>query len=152
MTHPSCGPIQLVVEPTRRTKGGYKMTALMDGARAGFMGLAAERYGKPYLVVEAVIVDTRRRCGIGTKMYERALQLACENGLRLASGHMRTEASEGFWKKQTRKGRAQCVSDKSAVRLSPPEQGMHPDGEWPCGRYAMREVCPRKIDLSGRRR
>jgi hypothetical protein len=146
--NPSCGPVKLRVEPTTE---GYKIKAFTNGDEAGFMGLAPDRHGKPFLVVEYVIVKKHRRCGIGTKMYERALQLACEDRVRLASGHLRTEASESFWRKQAQKGRASCVSGKPATRLRPPEEGMGPSGEWECGRYAMREACPRKIDLSGRR-
>jgi hypothetical protein len=148
MTAPACSRIRIEVEPTRRTKGGYKISAFTNGDKAGFIGLERDRRGGRYLTVEYAVVTADRRCGIGTKMYERALQLACELGLPLASGHSRTPASEGFWRKQERKGRARCVSQKPASRLAPAEEGMGPRGEWPCGQYAMREACPRKIDLT----
>lgn len=50
-------------------------------------------------------------CGIGTQMYEAAWEVACGMRKRLASDRARSDAAEGFWAKQKRKGRARCVTD-----------------------------------------
>lgn len=50
-------------------------------------------------------------CGIGTQMYEAAWEVACGQQRRLASDRSRSDAAEGFWSKQKKKGRARCVSD-----------------------------------------
>jgi hypothetical protein len=125
----------------------------MNGYEVGFMGLDFARAdGRRVLAVDYVSVSAPR-CGIGTKIYQRALQLACDHKVKLASGSRRTGASEHFWRKQVRKRRAHCIiTDEPADRLYDDGEKFHTMGEWPCGRYAMREACPRKMDLSGRRR
>ena len=65
---------------------------------------------KTFMRVARIDVDESvRRQGIGTKLYERAAKVACEAryGKPLASDTSRSPLSEGFWRKQERKGRAQ---------------------------------------------
>jgi hypothetical protein len=51
-----------------------------------------------------------RRCGLGTKLYERAAQAACKLFQEpLHSDLTRSGMSDGFWQKQVKKGRAICV-------------------------------------------
>jgi hypothetical protein len=122
---------------------GFKepIAAMELTSRSGFLG------------VDFIEVYEQKlaRCGVGTKLYEAALRQACERGLVLASDTSRTNASEGFWKKQARKGRADCVrKDFGGHRL---DESFSPTGEkWPCGRWAMKEACPTAFDLSGVRR
>jgi len=119
--------------------------AYMNGDPAGAMNLSEvyERSDFVLVVKDVVVKQEYRRCGLGTKLYERAMQIACEQGLRLASDELRSDMSEGFWKKQTDKKRARCLRGIG---------GRLPEGQWPCRRYVMRQACPRVIDLSGRRR
>lgn len=61
------------------------------------------------------------RCGVGTRLYERALAFACKEKKPLLSDDLRTAASDGFWQKQVAKGRAQCikpafVGDEASMR------------------------------------
>jgi hypothetical protein len=147
----ACGPVTFDVEAIRIPGfASFTLTAKMHGERAGSMTLVRSSGS---LFVDAVRVN-RPRCGVGTKLYERAYQIACEEDVVFMSGGMRTEASEGFWQKQVRKDRAVCVDWDPAVRMyDRPGHGLVETKEvWDCGRYAMREVCPRKMDLSGRRR
>jgi GNAT superfamily N-acetyltransferase len=53
--------------------------------------------------------EAERRQGVGTKLYEAAADWARDQGLRLISDFARTEQSEGFWRKQVEKGRAEPV-------------------------------------------
>ena len=81
---------------------------------------------------------------------KRALKIACDKGLRLASDSSRTNASEGFWTKQERKGRATCVErGEGAEKLLPT---MRVAGEmWPCKRYALKTSCPASRSLAAAR-
>jgi hypothetical protein len=154
-SYPKCSRVEIRTYLVDEYEGGrdYELTAFMGGSTVGSMDLSTQELeGRPILGVEYAKVLTPR-CGIGTKLYERALQLACENGIPLASDTARTVASEGFWAKQTTKGRAHCyLGDRPGRRLRHTPGGFDTEGTWPCYRYAMREACPRKLDLSGRRR
>jgi GNAT superfamily N-acetyltransferase len=115
--------------------------AYMNGDPAGAMNLTEvyEQGDFVLAVTDAAVKPEYRRCGIGTKLYERAMKIACEQGLRIASDELRSDMSEGFWKKQLEKKRAKCIRGVG---------GRLPEGQWPCRRYVMREACPRKMDLS----
>ncbi len=88
-----------------------------------------------------------RRCGYGTKLYEKMREIACDKGKKLASDAVRTEFAEGFWLKQVRKRRAQCIRDAAAWQA---EEIAGSD----CGQYAMRRACPAagRASLAGRRK
>lgn len=45
----------------------------------------------------------------GTRLYEEALRESCAVGKPLSSDTTRSEFSEAFWRKQTRKGRSVCL-------------------------------------------
>jgi ferredoxin-thioredoxin reductase catalytic subunit len=102
--------------------------------------------GKPIVAVADIRVDSDiQRCGVGTKLYELLQQEACKERAHLASDVYRTRFSEGFWKKQRRRGRAYCPRDeRRGVKLD--DQGKRV-GTWPCYRYVMREVCPERGSL-----
>lgn len=97
-----------------------------------------------------VLPAAERRCGLGTKLYEKALTIACRMGLILASDWQRTEASESFWRKQERKGRAICASTEEVGTHLNEEMG--DVGEWPCYYYQMTEACPKNMSLAGLRK
>jgi hypothetical protein len=153
--HPKCGKLDFGVEVTDEWEGGrdYLIEVQLAGRFAGKMDLATvDIDGQPALAIEYAKVETPR-CGIGTKLYEQALRLACRDGVPLASDWSRTEASEQLWQKQARKGRAVCyLADEPGRKLQMTPGGFDKVGTWPCRRYVMREACPRKIDLSGRKR
>lgn len=89
-----------------------------------------------------------RRCGFGTKLYERMRQIACDRGKRLASDTTRTKFSEGFWRKQVSRGRAKCLfKPRRWQRGEIPEDSS-------CGQYALKRACPAagKSSLAGRKR
>jgi hypothetical protein len=105
------------------------------------------------LVVTAVDVkdkaDMRQR--FGTRLYEYANQLACERGLRLTSDSERSQYAESFWRKQTAKGRAECIAKGRAVFYAEPTRKLsaeeraklpQPEGDsWPCKRYGVPKPC-----------
>jgi hypothetical protein len=115
------------------------------------------------LIVTAVNVkdeaDMRRR--FGTRLYEYAKELACKRGLRLASDAERSQYAEAFWRKQERKGRAECVAKGRAkfyaaptAKLSAEQRALlpQPEGdEWPCRRYGLKQTC-KEATLDGLRR
>lgn len=56
--------------------------------------------------------------GLGTKLYERALRATCDvaGSNDLISDTVRSPFSEAFWRKQERKGRAECIGDGGRSR------------------------------------
>lgn len=69
-------------------------------------------------VVHAVVIPDYVRRGLGTKGYEALATWACANDFVLTSDQERTDASEGFWKKQRTKGRAEYDSESRKYRLT----------------------------------
>jgi len=100
-------------------------------------------------------VNTQERCGLGTRLYEKMLRVACKQGFRLGSDTTRSKQSEGFWKKQVSRGRAACVDKRVAGTLYDHEatlrRGMTiaTPGHWPCRMYALDEACPVSSSLKG---
>ncbi len=78
-----------------------------------------------------------RRCGYGTQLYEKLRDEACKRERRLLSDTTRLKPGEGFWRKQVRKKRAECVL-------------WWGDGE--CRQYGMKTKCPRDRSLAGRKK
>lgn len=116
------------------------------------------------LVVDAISVkhESDKRKRLGTRMYELATELACQQGKRLVSDSERSLYAEAFWRKQQVKGRAMCVEKgKGKVflhptkDLTPAEQARLPrPGKWetwPCRRYGVTEPCA-VTSLEGARR
>jgi len=65
--------------------------------------------GRPGLWLVDSIEAEHKRAGIGTMLYEAAARESARRGGRLASFDRVSEASEGFWQKQQRRGRADVV-------------------------------------------
>lgn len=73
------------------------------------------------LVAAYIFVDADvRRCGVGTRLYELAAKQACKRGVPLVSDVARSAYAEGFWAKQTAKGRARCVKPAASLSKRPP--------------------------------
>jgi len=125
---------------------GYHLDAVCDGEECGILtleeGVVARQVGRkvlkhPVLKVDEINVFAPfQRRGVATKLYEAAADLACEDGVQLASIYRLPWAkSNEFWAKQIAKGRAtvwsrdpganrhrdqiilnSCVRDLSGVR------------------------------------
>lgn len=97
-----------------------------------------------YTVKWSSVRPQYRRCGYGTQLYEKLRDVSCQAGVRLRSDFERTEFSDGFWKKQTKKGRARCIADISDRQF---DKHLLPQ-DATCGVYEMKEVCPRDRSLA----
>lgn len=98
------------------------------------------------------VLPSYQRCGVGTQLYTRAAAIARERGVPLYSDTARTEASQGFWEKQVRKGRAKCARKGSGarkIRMTPGRDIVEERGKWACQQYVLK---PEATDLSGLRR
>ncbi len=74
--------------------------------------------GRNLMIVDIAEVDeAHQRKGVGTKLYEIAAAEACKHGALLAS-RSRSKMSDGFWKKQIKKGRAKVVEGKTIALVS----------------------------------
>ena len=72
--------------------------------------------GKRFVRVSFIFVkEDLRGGGAATELYERAAKVACEvYGKPIASDKTRLKGGEGFWRKQTRLGRAKCANQRGA--------------------------------------
>lgn len=101
------------------------------------------------IVGEVRVLDSYQRCGVGTQLYTRAAAIARERGMPLYSDTARTEASQGFWEKQVRKGRAKCFRKGTGarkIRMTPGRDIVEERGKWSCQQYVLK---PEATDLSG---
>jgi GNAT superfamily N-acetyltransferase len=62
-------------------------------------------------VANITVVPRARRRGVATQLYEAAAEQACAKGVPLASDKStsRSASAESFWRKQFKKGRAECI-------------------------------------------
>lgn len=108
---------KLCGKPSTLKDGTELMSVEAEDARGGPVAKASfwsfEEGGKRLLKVGHIkTVRGARRSGIGTALYEIALEKACAEGRQLVSDDSRSEWAEAFWRKQRAKGRASCVSGK----------------------------------------
>jgi len=115
-----------------------------DGKVVGEMDLALRKTAKGRFAQVTYAAAKITGMGIGTKLYEAAARSACRKGVPLMSDNRRTKYSQGFWEKQSRKGRATCVIERGGKKLS---SGFEISGGWSCGRYAL--TCPAPRSLRG---
>lgn len=118
-------------------------------------------FEKPYLVtcktstgrwaIEEIKVPraSEHRQRYGTRLYEHGARHACAaSGRGLVSDYRRSDAAEGFWRKQVEKGRARCMmKQRPGFRYDPKTHEMKP--HWPCFMYEL--LCPVPASLDGRR-
>lgn len=101
-------------------------------------------------VGEVRVLDSYQRCGVGTQLYTRAAAIARERGMPLYSDTARTAASQGFWEKQERKGRAKCAKKgRGAAKINMNHASgaiIEERGRWACQEYVLK---PTATDLSG---
>ena len=147
-----CAALKYVVE-------GYAVKAYDVGPsgsfRAGSLYLRRDNSGMAeYLRVESVnVMPSYQRCGVGTQLYTRAAELARELKMPLYSDTARTAASQGFWEKQERKGRAKCAKKgRGAAKINMNHASgavIEERGRWACQEYVLK---PTATDLSGLKR
>jgi hypothetical protein len=154
---PACGVLKFVVR--RWSRGAFSINAAEQVGNewipVGLIHLDEQSVGRsrmPSLVV-SMVKAKRLRCGVGTRIYEQALKLACKHQRRLTSDTSRTVYSEKFWRKQVRKGRARCIDrSRPAAKLTYEDGYFAHVGEWPCLRYRMKTTCPQRFELGRGRR
>lgn len=117
------------------------LDVIVGGKSAGFMELAKKR--KLFSVSYAEVTQPGK--GLGTWLYTAAAQFACKHGAQLTSDDKRSRFSEGFWKKQARKGRATCDASQRGTRLA---DDLSYKGSWRCKRYIL-NGCPPPKSLAG---
>ena len=139
--------------------GGAHITAYLDGEEVGSLSLDTDRGA---LVVGMIHVDDKvKRKGIGTVLYEAAVDLGCKTKLAIRSDNTRSPFAEAFWRKQESKGRAVCRkgSAQGVVyyppewdRLTPEQKASLPHANrWPCMQWEISAPCETK-SLEGVRR
>lgn len=95
-----------------------------EDARAGTIARAQfeafELRGKRMLKVASINTEAGvRRAGVGTAIYELALDQACERDMQLVSDAHRSEWAEAFWREQRAKGRAVCLNGNGKGKYGP---------------------------------
>lgn len=97
------GDLIVVDVHVRNAAGAYRFAGTLRALRQ-------PARGKPsfFGVYSTHVVPGLRGRGLGTRMYEEAARVACEQGGPLASDHddRLSPPAQGFWEKQRRKGRA----------------------------------------------
>jgi hypothetical protein len=102
------------------------------------------------------VANDLQRCGIGTQLYERLAKIACARGFNMASDTSRSRYSEGFWRKQRTKGRAQCLHARGTLEArshwpeEPPDVSV--PAESPCDQYVLKTACPTSLARVRKRR
>lgn len=129
-----------IEEEDTGTRNTFAFRAFCDGAECG--RITASRVDLRSRVVYRVgrvdVVESARRQGVATKLYEAAAAEACSRRGRLASTERNPGAhSIDFWEKQVRKGRADAFPIRGA------DAGRYT-------RYVLKDCKQR--DLSGLRR
>jgi hypothetical protein len=130
-----------VVVEVRRHGEIVVLDARIGREDAGFMELSPVERGD---LSVAYAQTSKPGSGVGTRMYEAAAQVACALGHALVSDDKRSRFSEGFWKKQARKGRATCDTSARGTRLN---DDLSYKGTWKCHRYRL--TCPAPRSLAG---
>ena len=150
---PKCGVITFEVDRIRSGPATlFDVNAYMNGKTVGRANLAMlpTSDNQRFAIVSNIGVASER-CGVGTRLYQKLYKIACKNRAIFASDNQRTEASEGFWRKQEKKGRAVCnARDSRGIRLKASGFTYTPIGRWPCHSYRMKKTCPKSFSLRGR--
>jgi hypothetical protein len=100
-----------------RHKDGCRVVFAYDGKdKVGWIGACPSLR---YLEVQKVhVVESHRHQKLGTSLYTQLAQAACEAGTPLASySWQRNPASEGFWQKQLKLGRAYVDTKEPALAV-----------------------------------
>lgn len=88
-----------------------------DDSKVGELHLS-RRNG--FLVARWIHVEPElRRHQWGTRLWEKGLEVARAQGVQLASDKTRSPFAEAFWRKQERRGRAECVQHGRGIYHAP---------------------------------
>lgn len=150
----SCPKLRWTVDPQSNDPATlhFNATAQHDQAEHVAYGKLHLHTGKKTATVTwANVNEDYRRCGVGTRLYRRMLKEACKRGLRLTSDTTRSDASEAFWRKQVKKGRATCVEPSMRGDHYDDYDGYVERAKWKCGQYALKKDCPSDVSLAGLR-
>lgn len=136
--------------------GGEGLVEARDAETNALVGEVYLERGSPTVPSDAwkiswiSVEPEARRCRLGTRLYEQALEYACARGGRLVSDTVRSQNAQRFWEKQVSKGRASCIDARPGTVLPSDRKGA--PKKWPCRVYAI-TTCPQGgADLSGLRR
>jgi len=154
--YPKCSEVK-IKKHWDRIVSGYDIDIFYGDKFIGGAELSVFRGNAVVKLIEINEDDTPRRCGVGTRIYQKLYALACKHGAHLSSDIVRSAHSEGFWKKQVAKGRAKCITTfggRGAEHIDPNTFMIvkNKDGSratWKCGYYAMKTKCPKRYDLRG---
>ena len=157
--YPKCSEVKLK-KRWDKIVSGYDIDIFYGDKFVGGAELSIFRGKAIVKVIEINADDTPRRCGVGTRVYQQLYALACKHGAALSSDIVRSDHSEGFWRKQVAKGRASCATTfdgRGAERISASDFTIvrNRDGSrarWKCGYYEMKKPCPGRYDLRGVKR
>lgn len=139
--------MRFVRDPHPPAAGLEAITAYVTRRQAGVIVVDGRNVNPR--VSSILVVDDRRRVGVGTALYLAAARLACRQfGAPLHSDFERSVAAQAFWEKQVKKGRAVCVAAASAPVADGSNSGpiLNRGG---CVQYRL--TCPVPTSLRGRR-
>ena len=94
--------------------GGADVVLLPDDAAQLVLRRQTPPPKRRMIATQATVPYPLRRAGVGTAMYELALQRSCKKRLLLRSDRERSPFIEAFWRKQASKGRARCLTRNHA--------------------------------------
>jgi GNAT superfamily N-acetyltransferase len=149
----SCPVLRFTREEKRVGKHlyGVRVEALAKGVkgRVGAITVANRSSEPDVAFVSHILVDEAfHRCGVGTRLYERAAQIACKDfKLPLSSDSERSGYAQGFWEKQVRKGRATCVKAVPERRSNCASDALV--GRGGCERYKLTCPAPKSLAQAG---
>lgn len=96
-------------------------------------------------VSHIAVEPAMQRCGVATRLYERAAKIACvEHNTPLKSDIERSKAAQGFWEKQVDKGRARCVEPEQRTEAFVDDAPT--TGRGGCSDYEL--TCPAPTSLA----
>lgn len=146
----------------------FQLCAVSDGEEVGQVNVGLYKFypnqqtilpdGRSFRVLG---IDTARKRGgrVGTRLYEAAAKVACEEyGAPLSSDYKRSSQAQAFWEKQRAKGRARFVVTNPDARERYSATGKDPDNADPndfkktsddtlLGQFFLR--CPAPASLEG---
>lgn len=127
---------------------GRHIFAVLDGDRVAGTLTVTER--RSFVQVGQLdVMYSYRRKGVATKLYTHAAKFACRKfGKPLASDDVRSVGSQGFWRKQLKKGRATCVDTSGAYGYDPESGRSTRRKIHKCAVFAL--SCPAPPSLKGR--
>lgn len=117
---------------------GSRVDAYEGDALVGRLEL--REHGEGLKITRARIEAKLKRCGLGTKLYDRAVSLATEQGKRIVSDSARTPSNDAFWRRMQKRGRAECIDSSGGTKITTRKGSGFEEAEkggYTCKRYAL---------------